>query len=190
MPAKRARTSGGSVTGGTGDIKPQFVTSTTPIPAGAADYSIVEIIVPRIVLNQPGDATVMEILRVDYYLGTRNMADVATTEWGFLTTVASRATDETSTLATLSADLNNPSNFAFAAYATGFSTNGGFSRTYPISIDMNDGNGNGYLIGTNRIFFITGNVDGAAASEGTVKIMYRMSNVTIVEYVGMVADQQ
>lgn len=189
MPVKRKRTSGGSVTGGSGDVKPQYITAQTPIPAGVDDYSVTEILLPSIILNQPGDATVVEILRVDYYLATRDIGDTAHEDWGFLSTIASRATNETSNLSTFGADLGNPINFACVMKSIIIATSGGTVETMPLTINTTDDNGNGILVATNRMFFITGNVNGGAASESAVKILYRMTNVDMVEYVGIVTSQ-
>ncbi len=185
----RFATSGGSLTGGTGDVKPQWLTQTTPLASGVDDYTIAEINVPRVVFSSPGRSTVMEILRVDWYLGILGHSDLDRVMLGTLTTRLSRANSETVTLLTLSADLADPSNFAQAVQNNGLLTSGSISTVQPISISMNDGNGNGMLIATDRIFMMCGEFDNTGSSPHTVKILYRMTEVSIEEYVGIVASQ-
>lgn len=185
----RFKTSGGSLTGGTGDVKPQWLTSTSPFAAGANDYSVQTINVPRIILGQSGVATVMEILRVDWYLGLADLSDEDALYWGFLNTSLTRTQDETSSFATLAEDAADPQTFALAAQDLSFTTSGANSTQIPISLDMTDGNGNGILIATDRLFLVSGTVVNTSVTQATVKILYRMVNVGITEYVGIVQSQ-
>jgi len=177
------------VTGGTGDVKPQYLTATTPIPSAGSNYGIIEILVPRLVLGGVNTATVMEILRVDFYLAIRDLSDTNTLHVGFLTTRASRATDETVSLASLARDAADSLNFGFTLWEKELTIEGGLTNIMPNSVVTNDGNGNGILIATDKLFFIAGSFSNAVASESTVKILYRMVNVGITEYVGIVASQ-
>lgn len=190
-PRKRTRTSGGSLTGGTGDVKPQFLTQTTPIPSGNSDYAVVEIILPTQILSAPDDdmAVIFEVLRVDWYLGIRDETDSANTVFGFLNTRVTRATDDTCNVSTIGADLSDPGSFAAAYRHRGVVVEGGAVLTLPISVDTMDGNGNGILVASSRLFMIVGSINNTAPSEATVKILYRMTAVGIKEYVGIVASQ-
>lgn len=181
--------SGGSVTGGSGDVKPQYLTGVTPVPAGTQDYGVVEILVPRLVLGGTNTATVMEILQVDYYLACADIDELGFTHWAFLNSRVLHQTNDASTLATYCADLADPGSFAPVSVSHIFLTSGGAPNLQPQSIDTTDKNGNGILIATDRIFFHAGNIGGGIASESVVKILYRMVNVGIREYVGIVASQ-
>jgi len=135
-------------------------------------------------------ATIMEVLGVDWFLGVENLADVTYTDAGFLTTATSRVDGDVCTLVTLAEDAFNPLVFGMAIESVRISTNGGHTTTLPIHIDTTDGNGNGILIATDRLFVVGGNVSGGTAATYICKILYRMVNVGITEYVGIVQSQQ
>lgn len=186
---KRARTSGGSLTGGTGDVKPQFLTLSTGTTA-VNDYVVnqVSLPVPRFGTMKT-KATIFEILSVDWFLGLGNLTDATTQEWGFLTTSTGRVDGETSTAVTMVEDLEDPKVFAPVIWATSQLTSGTFSMTWPIHVDLTDNNGNGILVATDRLFIVGANIAGAAA-DYVAKIKYRLVNVGITEYVGIVQSQQ
>lgn len=195
-PRKRARaadgtfrSSGGSVTGGTGDIKPQILTATTPIPGGADDYSSVEVLVPRMIIQTTGQANVMEVLKVWFYIGIRDFADTTKTSGAFLNTRQTRITSEATNISEVMSDVANPSTFASVYYQSVITTSGNTRIVNPFVVDLTDNNGNGILIATDRFFFTSFDVSGTTAQEATVKILYRMVNIDIYEYVGIVQSQ-
>ena len=189
--SKRRRTSGGSVTGGTGDIKPQILTVSTSATAGVADYAVaqVNLPVPRFGTMKT-KATVFEILRIDYYPNITDAADVSSTEAAFMSTQALRTQNDTCSLVTLAEDVLDPVGFGFVMQTTSVSTNGGWTKEYPISYDFTDQNGNGIIIATDRLFFHIGSVGNTAVGTGAAKILYRLVNIGITEYVGIVQSQQ
>ncbi len=188
-PRKKRKTSGGSLTGGTGDVKPQFLTATTPVGAGTNDYSVISIQVPRIILSSQDNATIMEILRVDYYLGIEDLADSDAVTFGFLSPNLRRLQDETSTFTSMREDVQDPLVFAFVVQNQNVTVQGGSSNVMPLSYDCTDSNGNGILMASDRFFFVTGAIAASSVIDSTVKILYRMVNVDIIEYVGIVQSQ-
>lgn len=188
---KRARTSGGSVTGGTGDVKPQIFTIATGTAGAVDDYVVnnVSLPVPRIGMGLKR-ATIFEILKVFFYPGIVDIADTTQTKFVYLTTATTRADGDTSTLATLNTDLNDPRVFACAVFNHNVLTSGGISMHFPITIDLSDDNGNGYLVATDRLSIVGGDIGGTTASGSTAKVLYRLVNVGIEEYVGIVQSQQ
>ncbi len=195
-PRKRTRnadgtfsSAGGSQTGGTGDIKPQVMTVTTPPGAGANDFSSVAVTVPRIMMGGRGYTTIMEVLRVDWYPSIENNADLAATYGVYLSTRLIRAQDSAATAGGFAADFSDPTTFANAILITNLLTSGANGYHLPISIDMTDNNGNGYLLATDRFFMTSGQVNDAVPSSTICKILYRMVNVGIEEYVGIVQSQ-
>ncbi len=60
----------------------------------------------------------------------------------------------------------------------------------PIVIDTTDTDGNGILVATDRLFIVGGNLSGIVAATYVAKIMYRLVEVGITEYVGIVQSQQ
>jgi len=187
----RFKTSGGSLTGGTGDVKPQIITVGLPAAAGINDYSVVEFAVPRIIMGSRDSATVMEILKVWFYVGLGDAGDVAFIHVGALSTTLIREQDDPISAADIALLPTAPTVFAIAAVTaeTVGGTSGANSWPMPMTIDLTDGNGNGILIATDKIFVLTGTLAGAVAGTSTVKILYRMVNVGITEYVGIVQSQ-
>jgi len=188
---KRARTSGGSVTGGTGDIKPQVLTIGTSASAGTDDYSVaqVNLPVPRFGTMKT-KATVFELLKIEYYPRIADTVSVTKIYACFLATQALRAQSDTCTAATLAADVLDPVVFAYVLQANTLTTSGDTGIHYPLSIDMTDQNGNGYVIATDRLFFHVGSVGDTTVGTSAAKLTYRLVNIGITEYVGIVQSQQ
>lgn len=188
--SKRARTSGGSFTGGTGDIKPQQWTIHTGEPAAGDDYAVnqVPLPVPRFGTMKT-KATVFEILKVLWYPAV-DSGDTVVTDFCYLTTSTARTQDEASSTGTMIADLLDPRTFAFCIWNSNITTSGGRGKPMPFTVDLTDNNGNGYLIATDQIFAVSGNVGGASPADSFAKIIYRLVNVGITEYVGIVQSQQ
>ncbi|KKK78384.1 hypothetical protein LCGC14_2844120 [marine sediment metagenome] len=189
--SKRKLNSGGSVTGGTGDVKPQVFTMNTGTAPAIDDYVINTTVlpVPRFGTMKT-KATVFEILWVDWYLNIVNIQDNQATEIGFLTTNTNRSDGETSTLGSFAADLLDPRTFAPAITSNTLTTSGAAAKRYPIRINMTDSNGNGMLIATDRLVVVGGGVGNATAGDYVAKVGYRMTNIGIAEYVGIVQSQQ
>jgi len=180
--------SGGSVTGGTGDIKPQFFTKGFVIAADQYTVDNPVLPVPRFgsVKNK---ATIFEVLKVLWYITGASLNDQQAKYWFYLSTSSSRTTTLTSTDATQAVDIVDPKTFALASINQTLATSGSISSFTPVVVDMTDNNGNGILVATDSIYAISGNVGGTA---GTVccKILYRLVDVGIQEYVGIVQSQQ
>ena len=188
---KRARSSGGSVTGGTGDIKPQIFTLNTGIAGAIDDYVVNQVSLP---ISRFGTVknktTVFEMLWVDWYLNINNILDNQTVEFAFLTTSTSRVDGLAATVLTLQADLNEQKNFAFAIIGNNLVTTGAALKTFPIHINLTDSNGNGVLVATDRIIAVGGGVGNQLVGDYIAKIGYRQTNIDITEYVGIVQSQQ
>jgi len=182
----RFKTSGGSLTGGTGDVKPQIMTVGVPASTGINDYQVVEFNVPRIIMGSRDSATVMEILRVWFYVGIQDASDASSRLSGNLSTALIRNQDDPVSLASMVNDVINPTVFA-AAWED--RQGASFSQSLPMTIELSDNNGNGVLIATDKIFVTMGMLANTAVSDGVVKILYRMVNVGITEYVGIVQSQ-
>ena len=189
--SKRARTSGGSVTGGTGDIKPQQFTLDSGTAGAADDYVVnqVALPVPRFG-SMKTKATIFEILSVDWYLNLEDLGDTAHSDWGFLTTSTTRADGDTSTAGDAAADVTEPRTFAFVFFQSALITSGVNTRWMPIHVDMTDSNGNGFLVATDKLFIVGANIGGTALGSYVAKVKYRLTNVGIQEYVGIVQSQQ
>ncbi len=183
MPAAKRRA-------GEIDQKPQYLTINLPAPAGADDYSVVIVQTPFTALVAPvGMATVMEILKVDWYIGMLDALDAQSTHWGFLATNTNRLGNATSTLITEDQDRAQATTFGMVARHANFTTSGASNRLSPMSVDMTDGNGNGIIYAAAQFVAVTGAVANTAASGATCKMLYRLSFVNTEEYLGYLASQ-
>jgi len=186
--SKRRRTDG--LTGGTGDIKPQYLTATTGT-AAINTYGTIAITLPVPRFGaQKNKSTITELLSVDWYIGIGDLGDNNNTAFAWLSTKENRADGVTSDETTLAVDLNDPTNFAFAIKQMSLLTSGLGSTLFPIHIDLTDGNGNGFLIATDRLQITMGNISGTATSQSIAKIKYRLVNVGLPEYIGIIQSQQ
>ena len=188
---KRARTSGGSVTGGTGDIKPQILTLDTGTAGSVGDYTVnrTALPVPRFGTMKT-KATIFEFLSIDWYINIEDVLDGSATNWAFLTTTTNRVDAEASTLGSAAADVTDPKTFGFALENRQLTTSGAAFLQMPLHIDLTDNNGNGVLIATDQITIVHGNLSGTNVGSVVAKVLYRLVNVGIQEYVGIVQSQQ
>lgn len=181
------REGNGSRTGGTGDYKPQVLTIATDNVSAAGKYvhKEAQLPVPRFGPSK-GKATIMEILWIDFYVGVGNMQQVGvSTQAIYLTTTLGRANAADCTIATLAEDLADEQVIAAHVRDLRISTTGAFVDEIPYRCDMTDENGNGVLIGADRMFLVVGDVGAEAVYNGVAKIGYRLVNVGIAEYVGI-----
>lgn len=190
MAAKRQRTTG--LGGGTGDIKPQYFTLVSG-PMASDEYDVVQFSLP---VNRLGTtktkATVFEILSLDWFLGIDSLLDGSHVTWAFLTTSTRRVDQDGALQGTLSQDLESPQSIgpAVRVNVSNAPASGAFSYQVPIHVDTTDGAGNGVLVATDSIFVVSGNVGNGITSKTIVKVKYRLTDVGITEYVGIVQSQQ
>jgi len=90
----------------------------------------------------------------------------------------------------MAVDAISPLNFGIAIVNRILTTSGAAGVTYPVTIDTTDGAGNGMLVATDRMFIYGGAAGNTTAGRYTAKILYRLVEVGIQEYVGIVAGQQ
>ncbi len=197
-PMSRKRRRGGSHTvahmlhGGTGDLKPQYMTISTTGASALDDYTATRIALPVSHFGSIKNKTIIfEILRIEWYLNIIDLADNLSDNIGFLSTTEIRQTGVACSPTTMAEDVANSLVIAPAITSSVLSTNGAFTRTFPICINTTDSAGNGILVATDVIFITHGNNGGGGLSgRATAKILYRLSSVGITEYVGILQGQQ
>lgn len=185
MAGSKRQRANGSRTGGTGDIKPQYLTVSSGTN-GINLYAVnqVALPVPRFG-SQQGRTTVVEILSVDWYLGALNLLDGGHSAWAFLTTGSDRTAADVAAVIDLAEDIRDPLTFALVV-AGGSDAH----KFMPIHFDLTDNNGNGMVVATDKLFVVYGDRDNDAASEAIAKIKYRLVNIGMKEYIGIVQSQQ
>jgi hypothetical protein len=183
---KRSR-GGGSQTGGTGDVKPQILTITGDTIA-TDDYGVTQFIlpVPRFGTSK-AKSTITEMLWIEYYF-VGNVADTQYHYWAFLTPQTARTDAETADQASLVVDIANINNFGFRLMSQVLTTSGVTTLNMPLRYDFTDGNGNGLLYAGDRCTLVGANISGPSAI--IAKLCYRMVDVGLEEYIGLVQSLQ
>ena len=185
---KRGRRS--TLTGGTGDTNPQFLSALIPYNAGTTELSV-QLPVTRI--PQSGVATIIEVIKIwfdwrDTYVtldpGNRSQVQEATLGTKSFGTTKNNGVGEPTTFG----------NFALMQQDS-FTAGGTMSAfNNPIQMmDLDDGAGHGVLIATDKMFVQTQmSADAQAPTSGNLafKMLYRFKSVGVEEYVGIVQSQQ
>jgi hypothetical protein len=187
MPKRRATE---QLTGGTGDVNPQYMSGTVVLSA-ANTATTVTLAVPISRVPQPGasTATIIEILKcyvnmplvdVDAAAVTNRSSTLAFSTTSFGATAV--AMNESRVFAWVTRQLRN----CFTAAGTAMIDN----VIEPVMWDCTDGAGHGILVATDNIFIqgVTANQTGASTFD--FKILYRFKDVSLVEYIGIVQSQQ
>ena len=185
----RKRIAGDTLTGGTRDVNPQYMSGLITLSAAntATEVTLGTPIV-RVGPQTGGKSIIMEVLKVFVdmpQLDADAAAATARAATFSISTVANSAVallDNPRCLAFLSNDVRN----AFTAAGTGMLAN----TKEPHVFDMTDGAGHGVLVATDNIFLAANTQGQAGASIFRWKILYRFKEVSLVEYIGIVQSQQ
>ena len=189
--AKRASGSS-SLTGGTGDVNPQFLNGRVTLSAAntATEVTLGTPIV-RVGPQTGGSAIIMELIKlwVDMPpVDQDNAAATARVKRFSISTTSSGGTaavvtlDNPRGLAYLGIQLRN----AFTAAGTGMLSN----ALEPQCWDFTDGAGHGILVATDNLFIQADSQGEAAADVFRWKLSYRFKKVSLIEYIGIVQSQQ
>jgi len=189
---KRGRTSAAEqlLTGGTGDVNPQFLSDTAA--QSAADTTTTTQIVLPIQRVSPGSqtrSTVLEILKIWV-----EMADLNTIAAVAETIDSMRFVLSTNNAGTTNNPFQEPRVFAmFDIQRLGAFTAGGtyaYVENNLQSRDLTDGAGHGLLIATDSIFAQVQSTGTGNTNTIAFKIYYRWKTVSLLEYIGIVQSQQ
>lgn len=187
--SKRARSNGtDGLTGGSGDVNPQYFTLPQNTLSAANTYTegTIPTPIPRNRISG-GKATVMEILKVYFNLPESDSNNAAAGS-----VIIAQCQLTTRSLAAMAQ--NNPAVFAHCEKLMrgAFTAAGTYGTAYldPWVWDCTDSAGHGVLIATDNIFFGANTVGFTAAQAFNARLLYRMKNVTVEEYIGIVQSQQ
>lgn len=181
--------SSSGLTGGTGDVNPQwFNLGALAITNAYADTAVQ---LPRERLPYGNKSQVMEVLKIEVALqGTTTLNVTAGTDSASRVYVTTKSFSTTEPTATQQAgNVIGKWRLEMPSEGTGLSTmviNG------VTLIDVTDGAGHGLLVATDNIFI--GSIQTAATSPVNgnlnVRLLYRWKNVGLQEYIGIVQSQQ
>lgn len=177
--SKRKR--GDSLTGGTGDISPQLM-STSFTQSGADATTTTQFVLPQERLASSTHPSIIEVLKVFYSFGNFNNQVETDNDV--------RLTLSTKSFGTTATSFENPSIFSEFNRTVRITTSGAWIQYEPFVQDLTDGAGHGVLVATDNIF---GQLSSNATSNTNtvrVKILYRFKRVSLAEYVGIVQSQQ
>lgn len=175
---RRSSRYNGSLTGGSGDVNPQWMhLNASQSAADTTTTTAFPIPIQR--LQNAGRAQVMEILKVMWGLPVAVEAD------NNLSVVLS-----TSSFGTTTASFSNTRIIDIITRQIAITTSGQVVE-YPVVIhDLTDGAGHGILIGTDNLYLQISSASTGGAVAAACKILYRWKDVSTTEYVGIVQGQQ
>lgn len=197
MPKRRASE---SLTGGTGDVNPQWMRF--HIGQAAADTAT-ELAIPLPQIRYPqaqGRSVVIEILKVQI-----DSTPVYSTAAGTYTLFAGVAVRQTPVpVAGITGYQVWKTSTSWIQYLERSSVTIGAPATLtqsvaqdPIEFDLTDGAGHGMLVATDTLYAYiisaagnTGNTSTGVANHAEYHILYRMKEVSLQEYIGIVQAQQ
>lgn len=180
---------GGSLTGGTGDVNPQFFNMNL-LQASANTTLSEEFPIPRQRSPLPGGKSqVMEILKIFWNINPYEALAAVTEVEQRVTGVIS-----TTSFGTTDAVLSNPRAIAVMEMKQqgAFTAGGTYDHIGPTIFvqDLTDGAGHGVLVATDSLFLQVQAANRDNPEEIRVKILYRFKNVALEEYIGIVQSQQ
>lgn len=176
------RSKGESLTGGTGDVNPQYINAATPAQTSNNTFVQTQITVPldrfRQGLNKIG---AIEILKCYFYLLANGYPAAANNLQidMFLTTISNTASPS-------AADTHV---VAFIRVVDQLLTSGTIRNQQPYTVDVTDGAGHGLICAVDSLFFGIQTANWAQNTQGFLKILYRYKNVGLTEYIGIVQSQ-
>lgn len=178
---KRGR--GDSLTGGSGDVNPQwFKIVSSAVPSTAVVTTTFALPTNR--LESPSRPTIVEVLKVKWVATAANITTAGPDMFrGYLTTKSAQATEPT---------INDGTIIDMLSVGQHTVTSGAILNEITYVHDLTDGAGHGMLVATDNIFLSI--IQTAAASPFTsligVHILYRLKRVGLSEYIGIVQGQQ
>ena len=168
------------LTGGTGDLNPQWITAVaTQIANDVSAQTEIALPIPRFAAKT-GRAIVLEVLAVDFIYADFGAAPAANSF--VLATLSTNAVD---------ADITSASVFAINLLDSVFTSAVGLQITNMVTrVTLNDGAGHGLLLGTDSVFLNVISLGTLQANSFVSKILYRFKEVSLTEYIGIVQGQQ
>lgn len=183
---KRSR-GGPSLTGGSGDVNPQWLKVTFDM-TGADAATTEQILLPVPKIPQSGRSTIIEVLKVHWTPirdTTSSAVEVVERFLGKLSTKSFGTAVISEAEGTLIDAIDVTDRGAFTAAGTYHS-----ALSFPIVHDLTDGDGHGVLVATDSLFVQADTAGYSLTGSLTVWILYRFKNVGVMEYVGIVQSQQ
>lgn len=185
---KRGRGESG-LTGGTGDVNPQWMQFTVT-QSGADTTTTQSQPIPIQRLPDRGRAQVMEILKVAITHTSMPVSASAAENIDSISVYVSTKSQGTTGTSwaepTVFAAVLDSQSSAFTAAGTYMSAR----PSMPFVLDLTDGAGHGYLVATDTVYAQITSGNTGATNSAIVRFLYRWKNVGLSEYIGIVQSQQ
>jgi len=169
------------ITGGSGDIKPEFLSYVaTQSASDTTTTTTTALPVLRNFQTSGNRAQIVEVLKVIFSF---NQAQVETDS-------NVRVFVSTKNFGTTATTFQDPAVIAMAGWYMAITTSG--QVTYPQlqTLDLTDGNGNGILVATDNLFTQVTSSGTSLSNAIGVKVLYRIYSAGVTEYIGIVQGQQ
>jgi len=170
------------LTGGTGDVKPELQSFNVVESANdtTTTVAVAMPVIPNVLRGNAQRSQVVELLKV-FFIGPPLLNSAA---GNVQITIGTRNAGTTT--------LNSwdPSVLAVYSSSSDFTTSGLADRNRVCCVDLTDGNGNGVLVATANLYAQISGSGTAATNTSGVKLLYRLYDATVQEFVGIVASQQ
>lgn len=184
---KRGRKSE-SLTGGTGDVNPQkFVMRVPQTGADTSTLGQIPLPVPRTPTSS-GEATVMEILKVFFYINNWNTPNAGNDSELLLQLTTNP--NSSAVKDTLLADPRSITRWVTKIQAGGVGQDGPVIFPLSLAVDLTDGAGHGFLVAVDNLGLQVWSEGTGVTNVGYCDIMYRLKKVGVIEYIGIVQSQQ
>lgn len=186
MSKKRA---GESLTGGTGDVNPQYLHGLVT-QSGADATTTSQFALPIQKVQSGGkQATIIELLKVFVDFPTPSALGAAQQQQSM------ELNFSTISFGTTQIQWSEPNCFAKASRIQGgaFTATGSmlaYDDAGPYCLDLTDGAGHGILIATDNIFAQAFSTGSGNTNTMRFKLLYRFKKVGLLEYIGIVQAQQ
>ena len=186
----RKRVAGDTLTGGTKDVNPQFLTvRVTQTGADTATTGSFGVPIQRVGPNTQGKAIIMEVLKAFFNMPTNGVIGAAGE-----TIDSVSAFWSTVDFGTTGTSWSEPRVFAGCQRQRvgAFTAAGTFADTEEnglIMQDLTDGAGHGILVATDNVFMQVISANGLT-NQVDCKLLYRWKEVSLIEYIGIVQSQQ
>lgn len=196
-----------ALTGGTGDVNPQFISWIVTETSTDATTSLAVAVPIQRMSQGGGRAQVLEVLCVKYEANTVGGSNGTETSHRYsnernwlsgTTPTLNRASVSvaisTRSFGTTQVQYNDPTVFSyynltrFGAFTAGGSY--AVAIVEPYVDDLTDGAGHGFLVATDNIYIQISSTGTNAPQACRGKIYYRWKNVGLQEYIGIVQGQQ
>lgn len=184
------RSFNGSLTGGTGDVNPQWFNMGAGAVSNAATWAEASQTIPRDIFVQGGNSKiVMEILKVQFILtGTTTVSVGANGNTRmYLSTTSWAAAEPTLVQQTGRVVAKKSAQHIYIGTSTG-----GAAEELEAIVDVTDGAGHGVLVAVDTLYVGVIGTASSGLSGGNVsaRILYRWKKIGVNEFLGMIESQR